>query len=136
HAFDLNVAIIESVDQMRRGSRRFPARDRSVLQNDYGLPLVGEQIGSSQAGNPCANHAHIRSDVLIERGPRRHFCRCHPNGSSSARTPLHTFPPIFIIHFWEDQMCKSLRIVSVPSRRSSSRFWKLRERIYAPRQQT
>src|SRR5437868_15388674 len=40
HAFDLKVAIIESVDQMRRGSRRFPARDRSIVQNDYGLPFL------------------------------------------------------------------------------------------------
>src|SRR5438067_1187487 len=95
HAFDLKVAIIESVDQVRRGSRRFPTPDRPIVQNDNRLPFVCEQIGSRETGNACADHAHIRSGVLIERGPGRHFCRCHPNGSTSARTLLHTFSSLY-----------------------------------------
>ena len=59
-AFDIEVAIVESRDEMRRRAARLPAADVSIVDDDHRPPLACEQVRGCQSRDARADDAHIR----------------------------------------------------------------------------
>ena len=65
--FQLLVAVIERVDEMRGGSAGFAAGRRTIVDDDHPLYGFGEPICGSQSGDSGPDDADVRCDVTWQR---------------------------------------------------------------------
>ena len=74
----LEVTVVEGCDEMRRRARRFPARDRPVVQDDNRPSFISQQISRRQTRNAGAHDADVRRHVFRKLRSGRYLCRRHP----------------------------------------------------------
>ena len=91
--FQLVVAFVERVDEVRGRPAGLAAGDRPVVEHDDALAVLREQVGRRQPGDAGADDDHVRVHILIEFAFARRVARRHPDRDARAVVSLHEFSP-------------------------------------------
>jgi hypothetical protein len=87
--FDLVIAIVERVGEMRRCATGFAASNRTIIYDGNCTARTGEQIGRGHAGDSGSHNAYVDSEVLGELWKLWRIACCHPDGGRAAGVASH-----------------------------------------------
>src|SRR5947209_566860 len=90
-AFEFKVAVVERVDEVRRGSAGHAAAHGPVIQKDDRFTLTREQVSGRHPRDPGPDDANICAHIFRERRLWRHAGGVHPDGSSLTGIVLHCY---------------------------------------------